>query len=89
MMLSEIRRMVADLHAAGLRLDPEVDKLMPVEETRDYIESKTGKKPATQTLYDLSCKRKIPFQKVGKYLMFRRSEIDEWLNSGYRIAVRA
>ncbi len=29
----------------------------------------------------LVCERRIPFHKVGKYVMFRRSEVDDWIDA--------
>jgi hypothetical protein len=62
--------------------EPEVDRLMPVPGFQDYIEKKTGKRPARQTVYDLAFKRLVPFEKHGKYLYFRKSSIDAWLANG-------
>lgn len=37
---------------------------------------------AKQTLYTLTSKRKIPFYKNGKKILFRRGDLDDWLNRG-------
>ena len=37
---------------------------------------------AKQTLYSLTSRRKIPFYKNGKKILFRRGDLEEWLNSG-------
>lgn len=37
---------------------------------------------AKQTLYTLTSKRKVPFYKNGKKILFRRGDLDEWLNRG-------
>lgn len=34
---------------------------------------------AKQTLYSLSSQRKIPFYKRGKRVLFKRSELEQWL----------
>ena len=63
--------------------EPEVtDPLFNVQQLRAYLLEKTAKEPATQTVYDLVCKRKIPFKKFSKYLYFRKSAIDKWLDNG-------
>jgi hypothetical protein len=63
--------------------EPEpADRLFPIEGYQDYIEEKTGKRPARQTVYDNVLKRKIPFEKFGKYLYFRKSAVDSWLANG-------
>lgn len=37
---------------------------------------------AKQTLYSMTSRRKIPFYKNGKKILFRKGELHEWLNSG-------
>ncbi len=36
---------------------------------------------AKQTVYDKIVRKEIPYHKTGKKLLFRRSEIDEWIDS--------
>ena len=36
---------------------------------------------AKQTLYSMTSRRKIPFYKNGKKILFRKGELQEWLNS--------
>lgn len=38
--------------------------------------------PAEQTVYGWTSARKIPFHKQGKSIMFKKSEIDAWLEGG-------
>lgn len=57
-----------------------VDRLMPLDELRSYL----PENPARQTIYGWVNDRKIPFEKHGKYLYFRKSSIDSWLNNGRR-----
>lgn len=37
---------------------------------------------AKQTLYTMTSKRKIPFYKHGKKILFRRGDLEDWLNRG-------
>lgn len=37
---------------------------------------------AKQTLYTMTCKRKIPFYKNGKKILFKKNELQEWMDSG-------
>ncbi len=37
---------------------------------------------AKQTLYSMTSRRKIPFYKNGKKILFRRGELEAWLNAG-------
>lgn len=43
---------------------------------------------AKQTLYTLTSKRKISFYKNGKKILFRQSDLDDWLNRGKKHEVR-
>jgi Prophage CP4-57 regulatory protein (AlpA). len=58
------------------------DRLMTIEELRIYI----PEQPARQTVYDWIFKRKIPNEKFGKRVYFRKSEIDTWLANGRQMA---
>lgn len=78
------RKMDLMLDIMGKEPEP-ADKLFPLEVFQDYIQEKTGKRWARQTIYDNVLKRKIPFEKYGKYLYFRKSAIDEWLANGRRV----
>lgn len=44
-------------------------------------------KIAGPTLYGYTSRRKIPFLKKGKKLYFRRSDLEDWLQSGRRKTV--
>jgi excisionase family DNA binding protein len=37
---------------------------------------------AKQTLYSLTSRRKIPFYKNGKKILFKRGDLEEWMNAG-------
>lgn len=56
----------------------EPDKLMTLQEIINYL----PEKPARQTVYGWVNDRKIPFEKHGKFLYFRKSTINNWLNNG-------
>ena len=49
--------------------------LMSMEDLRAYL----PENPARQTVYGWVNARKIPFEKFGKRLYFRKSEIDIWI----------
>ncbi len=57
------------------------DYLMSLTELRSYLPDA----PAAQTVYEWTFKRKIPFEKFGKRVYFRKSAIDEWLRNGRRL----
>ena len=59
----------------------ETDFLMPVEELRNYL----PQRPARQTVYCWVHDQKIPFEKYGKRLYFRKSNIDNWLANGRQV----
>ena len=58
----------------------EPDKLMTLKEFTDYL----PETPARQTIYGWVNDRKVPYEKHGKNLYFRKSAIDAWLNNGRR-----
>jgi hypothetical protein len=54
------------------------DYLMSVEDLRAYL----PENPARQTVYGWINGRRIPYEKHGKRLYFRKSKIDWWLANG-------
>ncbi len=58
----------------------EGDKLLTIEELRDFL----PEKPAKQTIYQWASARQIPYEKYGKRLYFRRSAVSRWLENGRR-----
>jgi hypothetical protein len=83
--LGEIYQIVSELQKKNISPEPEPDRLMPLKEYQDYLERKTGKRPARQTIYEQVFKRLIPFEKHGKFLYFKKSAIDAWLANGRRV----
>ncbi len=57
------------------------DRLMPLDELLEYLPGK----PAKQTVYGWVNNRKIPYEKHGKFLYFRKSSIDLWIDNGRSI----
>ncbi len=51
------------------------DRLMDVSEVARYLNVRTS------WIYSKAAQRAIPCSRVGKYLRFRKAEIDEWLES--------
>lgn len=83
--LAEIREKI-DLLLEGRSAEREPeDRLMPVAELQTHIEKRTGRPIARQTIYDGVYRGTLPNEKHGKYLYFRRSVIDQWLNNGRRM----
>ena len=58
----------------------EKNYLMTMEDLRDYL----PENPARQTVYAWVNDRKIPYEKHGRRLYFKRSVIDTWLAKGRR-----
>ena len=56
------------------------DNLMTMEDLRDYL----PENPARQTVYAWVNDRKVPYEKYGRRLYFRKSEIDKWIANGRR-----
>ena len=78
--VSEILRRVCLIESSLLSLpvDEPKDELLNAKQAAEFIQK------ALPTLYGLVSKRKIPHLKKGKHLMFHRSELLEYLNSGRR-----
>lgn len=55
-----------------------VDKLMTLNELCEFL----PEKPSKQTIYGKVWRKTIPFEKCGKSLYFRTSQIKLWLDSG-------
>jgi len=51
------------------------DRLLTAPEVAEYLGVKLG------TVYNKVSRREIPFEKAGRMLRFRRSTIDEWIQS--------
>ena len=61
--------------------DPKADsanKWMDIRELKEYLPDH----PAPTTVYGWVRQNLIPYYKKGKKLSFKKSEIDEWMNSG-------
>ena len=48
--------------------------ILTIEELSDYL------KISKSTLYKLVRERKVPSQKIGRHLRFRKETIDKWLD---------
>ena len=57
---------------------PDKDFLMTLEQLVDYL----PEHPANQTVYGWVNDRKVPYEKHGKRLYFRKTTIDTWLSNG-------
>lgn len=78
--LAELTQKVDTLISLQSERKVETDKLMTIQELQDYL----PEKPARQTVYQWVNFRKVPYEKHGKCLYFRKSAIDQWLNNGRR-----
>ena len=54
------------------------EEIMTVEQLSDYLTI------ARQTIYEKCSKKEIPYFKAGKRLYFKKSVINDWINSGRR-----
>ena len=82
MMLLELKHDIDFIKAHLLnKTEHEHDWLFTIEQLMDYI----PEHPARQTCYQWIYARLIPYEKHGRRLYFRKSDIDNWLNNGRRI----
>ena len=61
--------------------DQAQDKLLTIEQFIDYLPDQ----PARQTIYGWVNLRCVPYEKHGKRLYFRKSDIDSWLANGRKV----
>lgn len=69
-----------DLLLAQYQSTPEPDRLLTIDELIGHL----PEHPARQTIYQWVTDRKVPYEKYGKRLYFRRSAIDNWMANGRR-----
>jgi excisionase family DNA binding protein len=76
--MQELSKKIDQLISLQAMPKEDPDKLMTLSELREHL----PEKPARQTIYQMVYDRRIPYLKSGKYLYFRKSEIDKWMNTG-------
>lgn len=69
------------LEERGQNLSQPADEIFTIVQAAGYL------KIAKQTLYGYTSKNLIPFIKVGKKLLFRKSDLDLWLNEGKKKSI--
>ena len=82
---NELPRAVAELNEKVDRLlayqeqpSEEKDRYLTLDQFIDYL----PENPAPATVYGWVARRIVPFHKEGKRLLFKKSEIDQWLENG-------
>ena len=71
-----LRRIIREEQREGNFVEP--DKYLSVDEASTYL------KTTKSTIYKMTMDRTIPFYKPSKKILFKKSELDEWV-SNYRI----
>ena len=75
---SAIERQQSEL--SNLKNEKDIrNEILNSEQAAEYLHI------AKQTLYTLTSKRKVPFYKNGKKVLFRKGDLDDWLNQGKQI----
>jgi len=78
---AELRQLIREEVQAVLSAIPGMPRIelnegfLSVEQTAEYI------KLAKPTIYGLIHKKKIPFHKSGKKVLFKKSELNDWLSN--------
>ena len=80
-MVSELVKKMDLLLADKIANVKDEDYLMTIEDLRDYL----PENPARQTVYMWVNENKIPFEKYGRRLYFRKTAIDRWVSVGRQI----
>ena len=78
--LDSIEKLLNELskNANNSKPQKDTDEIMTVEQLSDYLTI------ARQTIYEKCTKKEIPYFKAGKRLYFKKSVINDWINSGRR-----
>ena len=72
--------MVCSMSKAFFSKDGKLDEVLTIKELSAYL------KVPQSTLYKLVREGKIPGQKIGRHLRFRKEAIDRWLEGTFRDA---
>jgi excisionase family DNA binding protein len=80
-MVAEINKKIDLLIADRVSHSKDDDYLMTMEDLRDFL----PENPARQTVYMWVNEGKIPFEKYGRRLYFRKTDIDRWISVGRQI----
>ena len=59
---------------------PPEPEFMTIDQLRDYL----PQNPAKQTVYQWVHFKQVPYHKRGKSVLFKRSEIDQWISETRR-----
>ena len=83
--LDSIEKLLNELskNASNSKPQKDTDEIMTVEQLSDYLTI------ARQTIYEKCSKKEIPYFKAGKRLYFKKSVINDWINSGRRYTTDA
>ncbi len=76
--VAEINRKLDILLADRTAQTDSEDSYMTMEQLKEYLPDH----PARQTVYQWVSNRKIPFEKYGSRLYFRKLQIDNWIANG-------
>jgi excisionase family DNA binding protein len=76
--VSELNEKIDKLLAIQSQPEEIRDRFMDAEQLIEYL----PENPARPTIYNWCAHRKIPYHKEGKKLLFKKSEIDQWLYNG-------
>jgi len=69
-----VKRLRPMIHGLGVLVEND-DGLMSLKELAEYLGV------SKDWIYQRTAKNEIPFGKVGRFVKFRRSEIDRWLST--------
>ena len=76
--LKELNDKVDRLLAVQEQPEEEKDRFFSLKQLISYL----PEQPAKATVYGWVARRQVPYKKEGKKLLFKKSEIDEWLENG-------
>ena len=81
-LILERLNIIEDLLRAPKRNDPTqsapVNEILNMKQAADYLGL------AKTTIYKMASSRSIPHSKIGRKIVFRRNELDDWINQRKR-----
>jgi excisionase family DNA binding protein len=82
MLAAEIKELKALLTEQGALQKHDPNEMMSLKRLQEFHPDH----PAAQTIYGWVHSGQIPYYKTGKKLIFKRSEIEAWINEGRRMS---
>ena len=82
MLVDEVKDLKELIQQNNASKEPDPEEMMDIRRLREFH----PEHPARSTIYGWVRNGLIPYYKTGKKLIFKRSEIEAWINEGRRMS---